>query len=105
MTLPETIEELELKPIKELLNEFGGWPVTTNDWNNESWSWQKTVKDLETIGFQSNFLFELSVGANQKNTSSRILGVKYFKFISRSCFDELNFKRLINRRWDLAENI
>lgn len=70
------IQQLGLNPIKSLLTKMGGWPVIHESWDESPWSWQKMVKDLETIGFPSNFLFELSVTPNQKNTTTRILGVK-----------------------------
>ena len=30
----EKIEELGLEPIKDILNELGGWPVLTHSWKN-----------------------------------------------------------------------
>lgn len=79
------IEKLGLDPIKDLLNTMGGWPVILDTWDESSWTWQKMVKDLEAIGFPSNFLFELSVTPNQKNTSTRILGVKTESLLIFSC--------------------
>lgn len=69
------IEKLGLTPIQELLKQMGGWPVTLGEWNEDSWSWQKMVKDLETIGYPANYIFELSLTADLKNTERRILGV------------------------------
>lgn len=54
---------------------MGGWPVTTENWDEEAWSWQQMVKDLETVGFPTNYIFEWTLGADQKNNSKRILGV------------------------------
>lgn len=71
----DMIGKLGLDPIKSLLTSMGGWPVILESWDETSWSWQEMVIVLETIGFPSNFLFELSVTPNQKNTSTRILGV------------------------------
>ena len=71
------IEQLKLQPIEEVMDIMGGWPVTKTAWNESNWSWQQTVKDLETIGFPTNFIFELGIEADQKNNSRRILKVKY----------------------------
>jgi hypothetical protein len=57
------------------LDTFGGWPVTRDRWNEDSWSWQKTVVDLEKNGLHTNFIFELGLGADQKNNSKRVLMV------------------------------
>lgn len=70
------IEQLGLEPIKETLNRLGGWPVTKSNWSDFQWSWQKIVQDLElVIGYPTNFVFEIGVGTDQKNTSKRILTV------------------------------
>lgn len=71
------IEQLGLKPIEDVLNSLGGWPVMSANWNEDAWSWQKTVKDLETKGFASNFIFELGLGADQKNSSKRTWMVSF----------------------------
>lgn len=76
----DMIEKLQLKPIKALQKLMGGWPVIDNEWNEGSWSWQKMVKDLEKIGFPANFVFELTLGSDVKNTSKRTLGVRFDKF-------------------------
>jgi hypothetical protein len=44
-------------------------------WDESSWSWQKTALDLELMGLPTNYIFEISLGADQKNTTKRILGV------------------------------
>lgn len=76
--------------------------MTIRNWDEESWSWQKMVKDLETIGFPSNFIFELSLSANQKNTSTRILGVCSFTkkaFRTKYLDDQAFTNRLISQHW------
>jgi hypothetical protein len=67
-----------LKPIKELLNEFGGWPVIMNKWNDSVWRWQDVVMKLEDEGFQSNFLFEISFEPDYKNSTKRVISVRIF---------------------------
>jgi hypothetical protein len=65
-----------LKRIKEILITLGGWPVISENWDEASWTWQKTVKDLEVKGFPTNYIFEISISPDQKNTSRRTLGVR-----------------------------
>lgn len=76
------IEKLQLKPIKALQRVMGGWPVVDGVWSEDSWSWQKMVKDLEKIGFPTNYIFELMLGPDVKNTSRRSLGVTIYLFSS-----------------------
>lgn len=76
------IEKLQLEPIKALQRVMGGWPVVDEAWNENAWSWQKMVKDLEIIGFPTNYIFELTLGSDVKNTSQRTLGVTIYLFLS-----------------------
>lgn len=36
----DTLESLGLKPLTDLLNQFGGWPMTLSDWNADKFDWK-----------------------------------------------------------------
>lgn len=50
--LLERLKELESKPLLDLLDSLGGWPVLMKDkWNESDWSWEKTLLKLhEFVG-------------------------------------------------------
>lgn len=69
------IEKLGLKPVKELLGRLGGWPVVSKHWDEFSWTWQDAITKLRQFGFLSNYLFDLSVVTDLKNSTKRIISV------------------------------
>lgn len=95
----DMIEKLQLKPIKALQKLMGGWPVIDHEWKKSSWSWQKMVKDLEKIGFPANFVFELTLGSDVKNTSKRTLGVRFDRVCGWLFIQILIGFRSISRHW------
>lgn len=73
---PDEIEKLELEPIKKVMHDLGKWPVVEKDWNGDSWTWQKTAKDLILSGFPLNFIFHFDFDVDDKNTSRRVITVR-----------------------------
>ena len=96
------IEELGLEPIKEILNDLGGWPVLLGKFNqyfaiflckntyfcpfyqflgpNATWSgdngnyiWYKQVYKFREVGYSVDYLIDFSVTTDLKNSSWRIL--------------------------------
>ena len=35
----DRLDEIGLKPLKDLLEVFGGWPVLEDNWNEDSFQW------------------------------------------------------------------
>lgn len=71
------IEERGLKPLRDISESLGGWPVVKGDrWDDESeWTWIKAVKDFRKIGYSMDYIFDFSVGIDLKNSSARTIDV------------------------------
>ncbi|XP_062561587.1 neprilysin-2 isoform X3 [Armigeres subalbatus] len=69
------IEEKGIKPLLDILDSLGGWPVLSGDnWNaDSSWSWTKSVKDFRLKGYSTDYFFDFSVGTDLKNSTRRII--------------------------------
>ena len=65
-------EELGLKPLQDYLAQIGGWPVLEG---GEAWTksaeWYETIYKLNEAGFGKNYLVAVSVGTDDKDSSSR----------------------------------
>lgn len=56
---------------------LGGWPSLDRDnWDEESWSWQESVKNYFKYGYSTDYFFQFSVGSDLKNSSRRIITVR-----------------------------
>jgi len=70
------IEERGLKPLVDIQEEMGGWPVVKGDaWDESKWTWQQSVKDFRKRGYSTDYIFDFSVGTDLKNSSRRIIDV------------------------------
>lgn len=71
------IEERGLKPLLDITDSLGGWPVVKGDrWNDKSdWTWIKAVKDFRKIGYSMDYIFDFSVGIDLKNSTARTIDV------------------------------
>ncbi|XP_055543996.1 neprilysin-2-like isoform X1 [Wyeomyia smithii] len=69
------IEEKGTKPLLDILDILGGWPVLKGDmWDTDSsWSWVKSVKDFRQQGYSTDYFFDFSVGTDLKNSTRRII--------------------------------
>ena len=45
-------EEKGLKPLQEILKEFGGWPVVVGDnWNESNFEWAEMIYKFRRVGY------------------------------------------------------
>lgn len=74
--LAALIEERGLKPLLDIHESLGGWPLIKGDaWDEKSWSWQKSVKDFRKLGYSTDYILDFSVGTDLKNSTRRIVDV------------------------------
>lgn len=71
------IEDLSTKPIAEISESLGGWPVIKgSSWNSDdSWNWQDTVKKFRNLGFSMDYILDFSIGVDLKNSTKRMVDI------------------------------
>lgn len=73
----EKIEELGLSAIKNVLKSIGGWPVLESDWNDVTWTWQNATIKCRENGYSTDYIVDVSVASDLKNSSKRVLDVRF----------------------------
>lgn len=64
------------KPLADILEAFGGWPVVKGDsWTGENFFWVEMMKKFRMFGLQPTIIFSFSVVTDQKDSSKRLLDV------------------------------
>ena len=69
------LQELNLKPLLEVIEQFGGWPVLLPDCNEKLFDWKKSVYLKYNLGYYSNDFIKFSISPDKKNSSHRIIHV------------------------------
>jgi len=70
------IEERGMKPLIDIHESLGGWPVIKGDaWDEAAWSWIKSVKDFRARGFSTDYVIDFSVSTDLKNSTRRIIDI------------------------------
>ena len=70
------IEERGTKPLLDIHESLGGWPVVKGDsWNESKWTWTKTVKDFRKYGYSTDYIFDFSVETDPKNSTKKIIDI------------------------------
>lgn len=68
------IDEVGDRPLKDLLSRVGGWPVVLGPgWDEASFDWVETNYKFRDEGVSIDYLFDLSIGKDLKNTSYRLV--------------------------------
>lgn len=70
------IEQRGIKPLADMLESYGGWPVVKGDlWSADTFDWIDMIKKFRQSGLDTNIIFTFSVTTNLKNSTSRIIDV------------------------------
>ncbi|CAO1406051.1 unnamed protein product [Diamesa serratosioi] len=70
------IEERGTKPLLDIQESLGGWPVVKADkWDESAWTWQKSVRDFRKHGYSTDYILDFSVGTDLKNSTTRIVDI------------------------------
>lgn len=65
------------KPLLEILDEFGGWPILHPNWNGNNFNWLQLAAQLRL--FNNDILISCWVGPDIKNSDQYIIQVCFFK--------------------------
>jgi len=61
-----------------MFDTMGGWPVVESEsWNDHLWSWQMVIQHFEVLGFSMNHVYDISIDVDMKNSSRRIIYVRF----------------------------
>lgn len=78
----DIIAERGIKPLADILESYGGWPVIKGDlWSDSSWNWIEIIQKFRRMGLETNIIFSFSVSTDLKNSSARVLNVSHLKSI------------------------
>jgi neprilysin len=70
------IDERDAKPMFKMHKLLGGWPVLKgDDWDDESWTWEQSVRDFRKYGFSTNYILAFTTPIDLKNTTQRMVDV------------------------------
>lgn len=73
------IEKRGTRPLADILETYGGWPVVKGDaWLEEEWDWIQINKQIQKDGLDDSLLFNFAVTTDQKNSTRRVLDVITF---------------------------
>lgn len=86
--LNETIiEKRGLKPLTDILDDLGDWPVVEGDeWLEDEFDWVEMIEKFRNIGFDTDVIFSLTLETDLRNSSRRILYVSCTSIISLKYF-------------------
>ena len=91
-----------MKPLLELIEQSGGWPVLLPDWNEKSFDWKKSVYFKNNLGYESNDFIEFSIFADNINGSHRIIHVSCKGHFTKP-ITFINLKLKFQKQLDRAE--
>ncbi|XP_063235187.1 neprilysin-2 isoform X2 [Bacillus rossius redtenbacheri] len=69
------IEDLGLQPMRSLLDQMGGWPVISDQWDPAQFSWLGSVYQFRKLGYSVDFFMDFSVATDAKNSTYRAINL------------------------------
>lgn len=76
------IESQGIKPLADILESFGGWPVVKGDsWSDATWDWVEVIKKFRLMGLPISIIFTFDINTDLKKSSQRQLYVSIFFFM------------------------
>ena len=74
-------EDVGSGPLKQIINKIGGWPMIEPGWTGDGYNWESAYVYLRSrLG--ANYLINMYVDIDSKNTSRRIIYVRHFPLYS-----------------------
>lgn len=75
------IQDRGIKPLVDILQTIGGWPVVQgHSWNESTWTWQNSSLISSEIGYTTDYIFKLTIAADRLNNTIRIIYVSRIIF-------------------------
>lgn len=85
------IEERGIKPLSDILEAYGGWPVVKGDlWSEGGWDWVEVIKKFRRMGLDTSIIFSFGVVTDLKNSTGRVMDVSsILKLVSTMNYDKI----------------
>jgi len=72
----DKLEVLGVQPLLDMMKELGGWPLLEgDDWDADNFNWWTWTHRVNRVGLSIDSLLTFSLGADDKNTSWRVLAL------------------------------
>lgn len=72
----KVIEERGNKPLADILESLGGWPVVKGDlWSEHTFDWVEMIKKFRMLGLETGIVFSFAVTTDLKNSTARVCDV------------------------------
>lgn len=65
------------EPLLQELNDFGGYPVLNDNWDEGEFDWMDTIIQMRQKGYDQDILADISVVTDAKNSSVHIIDVRF----------------------------
>lgn len=70
------IEAQGIKPLADILESYGGWPVVKGDsWSGDAFDWVNTIRRFRRMGLSTSMIFLFNMNVNLKDSLMRQLYV------------------------------
>ncbi|KAF5283678.1 hypothetical protein FQA39_LY17253 [Lamprigera yunnana] len=101
------IAESDVDSIKQILRELGGWPLLEGkNWNEKNFVWTDLIYKLRKRGIRSNYLINLQVEPDDRNSTKRVLTLDHAISTSteyhKEAFNNNNYNELLNYLREVA---
>lgn len=84
----DVIQERGIKPLADILESYGGWPVVKGDsWSDATFDWVEVIKKFRRMGLDTYIVFSFSVQTDLKNSTRRVMDVSYQQYFWAVLFD------------------
>ncbi|XP_061704428.1 neprilysin-2 isoform X3 [Cydia pomonella] len=102
-----SIEARGTAPLLEMLRRLGGWPVLEGTaWNENAFSWEKSVYKFRAAGYSVDYFFDFSIGVDVKNSTKRIIDLDQASLgLSREYLNRGMSDKLVQAYYDYMVDI
>lgn len=79
MSSSAAIESRGVRPLLDMMERLGGWPVLQgSSWDEASFSWEESVYRFRKAGYSVDYFLDFSISVDVKNSTKRIIDVRIF---------------------------
>lgn len=69
------INLLNHEPLLKVMNQLGGMPILTSNWNETAFIWEEAANEMVNVGFVTDYLVEMTIDVDPRNVSRNIIWI------------------------------